>query len=368
MNANFKKCRYLLLSILMILILPGCNSVNEIPESSIVIADLNRYYGFDQNGAGIEYISSQEAKGKLSNTGLMNRFTKETDQFLASKSTTTKDLKQYLILVDKNTGAVKETEPYGGDFYSICVDGDLIYTVSSQMNSIILCSYNTDLSLVHTAQIPLEADMVIPTAICKYQNIIYVLCGIITNDAAYGTVSNKLLSFGPNFEYLDSFDLNLNDGAWQDMVQIDGNLYLARTTQGISETGDAAPSSQIDIFSPEASEFCEPSINLEIPYPHDFKLSQNGNTLAVLPDYSRYSEPSFTIVDLSDYSIQTFRLSADALNWSAFSTVPFLEDDESNWYFLTQNNLAIINKSDGNIEYFDLKPYGINQAYGLLIR
>ncbi len=369
MNVKQKKgWRYLLLGLLMVIILPGCNRLNKIPESSIVITDLDQYYGFDKNEAGIEYNSSQKVNGKLLNTGLINRYTKETNQFLVSKSTTTKDLSQYLISVDKDSGVIKETEPYDGDFYSICVDGELIYTVSSRMNSIILCSYNTDLELINTENISFEADVVIPTAICKFQNTIYVLCGFVTNDAAYGTVSNKLLSFSPDFKYLDCIDLNLNDGAWQDMIQIDGKIYLARTTQGLSETGDAVPSYQIDIFSLETSEFCEPFINLEIPYPHDLKLAQSSDSLAILPDYSRYSEPSFTILDLSDHSIQTYRLSAEALNWSAFSTVPFLEDDESNWYFLTQDSLAIINKSNGNVEYFDLKPYGIDQAYGLLVR
>lgn len=203
----------------MILVLPGCkSSSNTIPEASIVITDLNQYYGFNKNGAELESVSTQCVYGKLANTGLMNRFTKENDQFLISKSTTDKSMKQYLIAVDKSTGEVKETEPHDGEFYSICVDGDMIYTVSASTNSITLRSYSQDLKLVKSAQVPLDAAMVIPTGICKYQNTIYVLCGFVNADAAYGTVSNKLVSVSPDFEYLDTIDLGLNDGAWKRRV------------------------------------------------------------------------------------------------------------------------------------------------------
>ncbi|MEG0090532.1 MAG: hypothetical protein RSA20_01815, partial [Oscillospiraceae bacterium] len=152
-----------------------------------------------------------------------------------------------------------------------------------------------DLSLSYTKKLEYDAALMFPSGLVVDEEKIYLICGLVEKEAAYGDVKVYLFEFDLNFNLINSTDLKLYDGGYQSVAKVDNMLYLAKTTQGLDGDGYAVGSLYIDTYDLNVKEMAYNSIKLEHKYPVKIRYDSRNENLIIQHEKNSLGQNCYSI-------------------------------------------------------------------------
>ena len=361
---RIKKILTYIVCIVSLISLYACNNINSLDDSEFIIIDNNNIYGIEKKDNKFVVNSSQKReKGDFELWYYNNIFFENKDAYF-TKTSTDNNLNVWIEKIDKSNFNVTRKKHTSIDTNCALLTEDKYYIVNNFITYLSIDVYDLNLNLIDTIKFEYDNNSSLyPMDLIEVDEKIYMLCGVVPNNSDFGYTENYIFKLNDQFDVIEKYDLQENNGSFFSFVYADGYLYLTHTTENINEERMALGSNEICIFDLNKKIFLEEVKILSNTYPFDIYFDENNRNLIIANgENGPTSNHGWTI-----YNIDTNEETIIPIDFSEMGNdVParsaFLEIKDDKYYLLFPSYLVEYDIQGKKSKTYNLKDLGIENA------
>lgn len=361
---RIKKFLTYIVCIVSLISLYACNNINSLDDSEFIIIDNNNIYGIEKKDNKFVVNSSQKReKGDFELWYYNNIFFENKDAYF-TKTSTDNNLNVWIEKIDKSNFNVTRKKHTSIDTNCALLTEDKYYIVNNFITYLSIDVYDLNLNLIDTIKFEYDNNSSLyPMDLIEVDEKIYMLCGVVPNNSDFGYTENYIFKLNDQFDVIEKYDLQENNGSFFSFVYADGYLYLTHTTENINEERMALGSNEICIFDLNKKIFLEEVKILSNTYPFDIYFDENNRNLIIANgENGPTSNHVWTIYNIDTNEEIIIPIDFSEMGNDVPARSAFLEIKDDKYYLLFPSYLVEYDIQGKKSKTYNLKDLGIENA------
>lgn len=352
----------------VLLLMSGCSASLPLDYGDWIIYGGSDIYSVKNNNDTLQVTGNISRPKGDQNLWFYNNLFFESEEAYYVKTSADRERNVWLEKIDKDTLETVRVKHTSIDSDCALLTEDYFYVVSNFMDHLEIDMYDLNLSLEKTVSFSFKENVnLFPTDLIEYDNDIYMICGVIENDFDYGYTKNYLFRLNKDFDLIQYYDLNEQDGAFYDSVVVDDTLYLAQTKDGFNtdQGWGSLDGNEIWCFDLKEQRLLEKKIVLQKPGPCYITFDASNRNLIIEHSENGYHNHVWTIYNVDTGTETVFPVDVSMFS-DDFQQPANFSIQGSKYYFLFSEFLYEYDINTMEYKTYRLSDYHIDGAVLIL--